>query len=213
MIIAIDGTFASGKGTLGTRIAAHYNLPYLDTGKLYRAVAFQVRAAGKDFEDADAAAHAAKTLRPENLDEDDLRSAAIGAGASIVAAITEVRAALKAWQQDFAAQPGGAVLDGRDIGTVICPHADVKLFVDAKPEERARRRHLELTDRGEDILYATVLNQLRERDGRDAGRTDAPMKPADDAHLIDTTDLDPDQAFAAARRIVDAVQTRHSEDS
>lgn len=202
-VIAIDGTFASGKGTLARKIAAHFGLNYLDTGKLYRAVAHQVLETGGDPDDAVISAEIAKSFKTDNLDDPILKSGPVGAAASKVAVHPAVRAALFDFQREFARS--GAVLDGRDIGTVICPDADVKLYVDASPEERAKRRHLELTGYGEDISFETVLAQLKERDHRDSTRLEAPLKPAKDAHLLDTTGLSIDAAFAAAVRICDAV--------
>lgn len=198
MIIAIDGPAASGKGTLAKRVAAHFGLPWLDTGLLYRAVARDVLKAGKRLEDAEAAATAAQNLGPESLDDPKLRGNGIGDAASVVGKIPEVRAALLKLQQDFAAQPGGAVLDGRDIGTVICPNADVKIFVTASPEIRAKRRFLERTARGEAITYEAILEEVRRRDERDMGRAAAPMRPAADAFLLDTTNLDIEAAFNTA---------------
>jgi len=191
--IAIDGTFSSGKGTLASRLAAHYDLPYLDTGKLYRAVAKRVMDAGADPDDAAQCAAQANDLSADELSDPILKSGPVGAMASRVAVHPPVRAALLSFQKDFAAK--GAVLDGRDIGTVICPDAEVKLFVDADATERARRRHAELTGYGEDITYETVLQQLRERDARDSGRAVAPLKPAENAHLLDTTNLSIERAF------------------
>lgn len=206
-IIAIDGTFASGKGTLAKRLASHYGLAYMDTGKLYRATAKATLDAGGDPDNAIDAAKAAQTLDDGALDEKlsdpTLKSGPIGAAASKVAVHPEVRAALLNLQRDFAAK--GAVLDGRDIGTVICPDADVKLYVDAKAEIRAERRHKELVGYGEDISFDTVLNQLKERDARDMGRKDAPLKPAEDAHYLDSSHLSIDEAFQGACRIIDAV--------
>ena len=208
MIIAIDGPTASGKGTVARRLAAHYGLPCLDTGLLYRGVAARLIREGDAPGDEDAAERAARSLKLKGMDESELRSARAGAAASVVAAMPRVRAALKDLQRDFAAQDGGAVLDGRDIGTVICPDADVKIWVDADPAERARRRHTELEGRGEDISYEEVLAQLRERDERDSGRPDAPMKRASDAHLLDTSKMSIDAAFEEARRIVDQVMAQ-----
>ncbi|WP_022696700.1 (d)CMP kinase [Euryhalocaulis caribicus] len=208
MIIAIDGPTASGKGTVARRLAAHYGLPCLDTGLLYRGVAARLIREGDAPGDEDAAERAARSLKLKGMDESELRSARAGAAASVVAAMPRVRAALKDLQRDFAAQEGGAVLDGRDIGTVICPDADVKIWVDADPAERARRRHAELEGRGEDISYEEVLAQLRERDERDSGRPDAPMKRASDAHLLDTSKMSIDAAFEEARRIVDQVMAQ-----
>lgn len=206
MLIAIDGPLASGKGTIARRVAAHYQLPYLDTGLLYRACALGVLAAGQDPGDPAAATASARAVTGANLDDPQLRTARIGAAASKVAALAQVRAALVETQRTFAAQEGGAVLDGRDIGTVICPQADVKLWVSAPAEERAARRHKELRTRGEDIDYETVLAHLRERDARDAGRADAPMCRAVDAHLLNTGGLSIDAAFEAARHIIDAAK-------
>lgn len=202
-VIAIDGTFASGKGTLGKRLADHYGLPYLDTGKLYRAVGHALIKAGNDPSDAGKAALAAKALDVKILSDPVLKSGDVAVAASKVAVHPEVRAALFQFQRDFA--KSGAVLDGRDIGTVICPDADVKLYIDAAPEERARRRHLELTGYGEDISLETVLAQLIERDTRDKTRKEAPLKPADDAHLIDTTHLGIEAVFDLAVEIIDGV--------
>jgi cytidylate kinase len=198
MIIAIDGPAASGKGTLAKRVAAHFGLPWLDTGLLYRAVARDVLKAGKTLEDVEAAAAVARGIDARSLSDTSLRGNGIGDAASIVGKIPEVRAALLKLQQDFAAQPGGAVLDGRDIGTVICPHADVKIFVTATPQARAKRRFLERTDRGETITYEAILDEIRRRDERDTERAAAPMRPAPDAFLLDTTNLDIEAAFNTA---------------
>ena len=204
-VIAIDGTFASGKGTLARRLGEHYGLKVLDTGKLYRATAYLVLGAGGDVDnEADGVAATAK-ITPELLSNPALKSGPIGAAASKVSVHPGVRKALFDYQRNFAAL--GAVLDGRDIGTVICPDADAKLYIDADPEERARRRHVELTGYGEDITYETVLEQLRERDHRDMNRANAPLKPAADAHLLDTTNLSIERAFEAAVKIIDAVLT------
>jgi len=202
-VIAIDGTFASGKGTLAKQLAKHYGLKYLDTGKLYRAVGYAVLQAGHNPADSEPAAKAAKDLDIKTLDDPILKSGDVAVAASKVAVHADVRAALFQFQRDFAA--AGAVLDGRDIGTVICPDAEVKLYIDAAPETRARRRHQELTGYGEDINFETVLNQLAERDTRDKTRKEAPLIPADDAHLIDTTHLDIDAVFNLAVQIVDGV--------
>ncbi|MGQ4273956.1 (d)CMP kinase [Terrihabitans sp. B22-R8] len=209
MIIAIDGPAASGKGTLGKRLAAHYGFAHLDTGLLYRGVARAVRAAGLDLADAIRAEEMARSLDVSTLDGDDLRGPEMGEAASVVAAHPGVRQALVALQRDFAAQAPGAVLDGRDIGTVICPHAEVKVFVTADPEERARRRHCELAARGDAITYETVLADIRARDARDSGRSVAPLRPADDARLLDTTRMDIEAAFRAAVAIVDGAGSRH----
>ena len=202
-VIAIDGTFASGKGTLGKGLAAHYDLPYLDTGKLYRATAKRVLDAGGDVANPDDGERAAKALRAEDLSDPILKSGPIGAAASKVSVHPPVRAALLAFQRDFAAK--GGVLDGRDIGTVICPDADVKLYVTASAEIRAMRRHAELSGYGETHTLDDVLAQLIERDTRDSTRATAPLKPAEDAHLLDTTELGIEDALAAAIRISDAI--------
>ena len=203
MIIAIDGTLASGKGTLARRLAAHYGLPHMDTGRLYRATGVAAMKAGTDFEDQAALAEIARTLDISASNEVELRTAETGQAASQVAAVPEVRAALLDLQRAFARQPGGAILDGRDIGTVICPDADVKFWVDASVEERARRRHAELVARGEDIGFERMLDEVRIRDARDRAREDAPMVMADDAHLIDTTELTIDAAVEKALAIID----------
>ncbi|WP_193173404.1 (d)CMP kinase [Nisaea nitritireducens] len=206
MMIAIDGPAAAGKGTLARRLADHLGYAYLDTGSLYRAVAVMLLRRNGDPEDAEAATEAARTLDLDLLGSPDLRTGEAGAAASKVAAVPMVRAALTDFQRQFATHPpgnaGGAILDGRDIGTVICPDADRKLFVTASVEARAERRFKELQERGEAAIYARVLQDMRERDARDAGRSDAPMKQADDAILIDTSSMTPDEAFAAALRVV-----------
>jgi CMP/dCMP kinase len=202
MIIAIDGPAASGKGTLGKRLAAHYGLRHLDTGLLYRAVAQAVLNAGHRLDDAVYAAAAAKLLDPAQFDEEALKSHAAGEAASVVSAIPEVRAALFRFQQDFAAVPPGAVLDGRDIGTVICPHADTKIFVTASPEVRARRRALEMQRQGQAADEAAILADIRRRDERDTQRPIAPLRPATDAHILDTSDLDIEAVVRAAIAIV-----------
>jgi cytidylate kinase len=204
MIIAIDGPAASGKGTLGKRIAAHYGLAHLDTGKLYRAVARDTLARGADPADAGAALIAAKALDVATLGDPHLMAGGLGEAASIVASHPEVRKELLAYQRAFARRRPGAVLDGRDIGTVICPDADVKLFVTAAPEERARRRYRELREAGNGISEAEVLADIRRRDERDRNRAAAPLLQAADAHLLDTTNLDIDAAFKAAIDLVDA---------
>ncbi len=198
MIIAIDGPAASGKGTLAKRIAAHFGYACLDTGLLYRAVARDLMASDISLEDAEAAAWAARSLDPKTLDDPGLRLPGVGDAASVVARIPAVRAALLDFQRDFAAQEPGAVLDGRDIGTVVCPGADVKIFVTADLEVRARRRYEELKKRGEPVTYERVLETIRGRDTRDAGRADAPLAIAADALLLDTTDLDIETAFDTA---------------
>ena len=204
MIIALDGPAASGKGTLGRAVARHYGLLYLDTGSLYRAVARDVVAGGGNPEDAEAAADAARQLDRETLDDPALRDPETGAAASLVAAHPAVRQALLEYQRTIAASPEGAVIDGRDIGTVVCPDADVKLFVTASAEERARRRHAELEAAGEDESYDQVLAEILKRDQRDSARAISPLKPAQDAHLLDTTDLGIEAAFKAAVELIDA---------
>ena len=204
MIIAIDGLAASGKGTLGKRLAAHYGLAHLDTGLIYRAVAKALIDAGQRPSDVKAAAAAAKALDPSHFDEVVLKAHIISEAASIVSAIPEVREALLAFQREFAARPPGAVLDGRDIGTVICPNADVKIYVTATPDVRARRRVAEYRAQGRNIDEAAVLADIRTRDERDQNRAIAPLKRASDAHLLDTTHLDIDAAIRAAIDIVEA---------
>jgi len=202
MIIAIDGTTSSGKGTLAKRLAKHFGLPHLDTGLLYRAVAARALAEGVDLKNELACADLAKGLSLAAFDERDLRSARVGAAASVVASLAAVRHALFDLQRAFAQQPGGAVLDGRDIGTVIAPDADFKFWVDASVEERARRRHLELSGMGEAVTPDGVLAQLKERDARDASRKDAPSKPAANAVHIDTTRLTPDETVERALWVI-----------
>ncbi|MEQ1648580.1 MAG: (d)CMP kinase [Hyphomicrobiaceae bacterium] len=202
MIIAIDGPAASGKGTLARRLAAHFNLAYLDTGSLYRAVARDVRRAALPLDNPKSASAAARALDPATLDDPSLRDPGVGDAASIVAKIPEVRAALLDFQRDFARQEPGAVLDGRDIGTVVLPHADVKIFVVADTEVRARRRYAELHARGEPVTYEGVLEVIRRRDERDSSRDSAPMVPASDALLLDTSALDIETSFEAAVRLI-----------
>ena len=208
MIIAIDGPAASGKGTLGKRVAAHYRLAHLDTGTLYRAVARDTLARGADPTDAGAAAAAARALDPISLADSVLRAQALGETASVVARHPEVREALLAYQRGFARRKPGAVLDGRDIGTVICPDADVKLFVTATPEERARRRFRELEENGTPVTEAEVMADIRRRDERDGNRAAAPLVRAEDAVLLDTTNLDIDAAFRAAIESIDGALAR-----
>jgi cytidylate kinase len=204
MIIAIDGPAASGKGTLGRRLAAHYGLRHLDTGLLYRAVAKAVLDGGKPATDVPAATAAAKALEPATFDEAALKGPAIGEAASLVSAIPEVRAALVTFQRDFAAKPPGAVIDGRDIGTVICPDADCKIFVTAAPEVRAGRRAAEYRATGRATDEATVRADIVARDARDSGRAISPLKQATDAVLLDTTNMDISTALRAAIDIVEA---------
>lgn len=203
MIIAIDGPAAAGKGTLARAIAAHYGYAYLDTGSLYRAVGHAVMAAGLAPENEAAALKAARSLDVARIDREAIRTAEAGHAASIVAAMPTVRAAILDFQRQFAQKKPGAVLDGRDIGTVVCPEADVKFFVTARPEIRAHRRWLELKDQGSGLSETQVLDDVRERDRRDSERTTSPLKPAHDAHLLDTSDLSIEAAFGEAVRIID----------
>ena len=206
MIIAIDGPAASGKGTLGKKLAAHYNFRHLDTGLLYRAVAKALLDAGRSPADETRAVAAAAAIDPARFDEVALKRHEIGEAASLVSAIPEVRAALLAFQRSFGRTPPGAVLDGRDIGTVIFPDAEVKIFVTATPEVRAGRRAAELRAAGATVDAAEVLADIQRRDERDTTRTTAPLKAAPDAHLLDSTHLDIDAAFRAAIDIVEAVR-------
>jgi len=198
--VAIDGPAAAGKGTISKAVAAHFGFAHLDTGLLYRAVGAKVLA-------GEAAIAAAEALDPADLENDDLRTPAVAQAASEVAVIPQVRAALVAFQQSFARREGGAVLDGRDIGTVICPHADAKLFVTASADCRAMRRFEELTAKGMDIAFETVLSDVKERDARDRSREAAPLVPADDAVLLDTSDLTIDDAVAQAIAIIEAARS------
>ena len=208
MIIAIDGPAAAGKGTLARRLAEHFGLAILDTGLLYRAVGMNLVRISGNPDDADAAADAARALTPEDLQADDLRTDAAADAASRVSAVPDVRAALLDFQRSFADNPPGdargAILDGRDIGTVVCPEADVKLFVTASPEVRAERRYLELRERGLDAIHGRVLGDMKERDGRDSDRAVSPLEPAKDALQLDTSEMDADQAFAAALSFINS---------
>lgn len=206
MIVAIDGTTASGKGTLARELARHYGLARLDTGALYRAVALAVLDGGGDVGDSAAAEAAARALDLAAIDEYRIRSGAVGQAASVVAGNEKVRAILFEAQRAFAHQPGGAVLDGRDIGTVICPDADVKFFVEASLDERVRRRHAELAARGETVEFQVLRAQIADRDERDRNRRFAPLRRADDAHLLDTTALSIGETVAVARRVIDAAR-------
>ena len=207
MIVAVDGPTASGKGTIARALAAHFGLPHLDTGLLYRAVGRQVALNGGDPDDpADAAAACAF---PEGLLADPvLRTEETGGLASRISVHPAVRAALLERQRAFAAQPGGAVLDGRDIGTVIAPHADVKLFVTASVAARARRRYLEMRERGQDVTLAAIEADLAERDARDRNRAAAPLVAAGDAAILDTSELDRDAAIAQAIAVVTRTRTK-----
>jgi len=202
MIIAIDGPAASGKGTLARNLARHFGLPHLDTGLLYRATARSLMDTGRALSDKEAAIAAARALAPAGFDENLLRGREMAEAASVVAAIPEVRAALVELQRSFARGPGGAVLDGRDIGTVICPEAWPKIFVTASVDVRATRRALELESQGEKADYAGVLEEIVRRDERDKNRATAPLIAARDAIVLDTTALDAESAFQAALAIV-----------
>jgi cytidylate kinase len=206
LLIAIDGPAASGKGTLARRLAEHFGLPHLDTGLLYRATARALLDQGAKLDDVEKAVSSARGLALVDFDEDRLRGREMGEAASVVAAIPQVRAALIDVQRAFSARKTGAVLDGRDIGTVIAPEADVKIFVTASPEARAQRRALELHGRGEKVDYTAILEDIRKRDRRDSERALAPLKPAPDARILDTTDLNVEAAFSAALAIVDAAR-------
>ena len=208
MIVAIDGPAASGKGTLAKRVALHYGLPHLDTGLLYRAVARDALAQGIDLDDAGTAAKVASGLQVATLDDLALRTVGAGEAASRVARHPAVRTVLLAYQRSFANRADGAVLDGRDIGTVICPDADVKLFVNASAEVRAMRRFLELTGRGIAVSEASVLADIRARDERDSTRGSAPLVQAPDAVLLETSNLDIDAAFRAAIDFIEAAMSR-----
>ncbi|WP_082114075.1 (d)CMP kinase [Kiloniella litopenaei] len=205
-VIAIDGPVASGKGTLARRLAATINFAYLDTGSLYRAVASLILERGSDPNDSVVAAKVADSFTADDINRSDLRDEKVGQAASIVAANQEVRKSLLEFQRNFAKAPPnnhlGAVLDGRDIGTVVCPDAEIKLFISATPEVRAKRRHKELLDRGDESIYARVLEDLRERDERDRNRATAPLRAAEDAVTLDTSDMDADKAFEVAKSLV-----------
>ena len=203
-VIAVDGPAASGKGTIAHRLGEAYGYPVLDSGLLYRAVGMRVLAEGGDPDDADIAAAIALTLDPAELERPEVRTRRAGQAASRVAVHHGVRIALREFQQSFAAQEPGAVIDGRDIGTVIAPDAQVKIYVTAAPEVRAERRWKQLADGT--LTYEEVLADIRTRDARDAGREDSPMRPADDAVLLDTSEMTIEAAFDAARRIVEAAR-------
>ena len=203
MIIAIDGPAASGKGTLAKRLAAHYGLRHLDTGVIYRAVAYALINAGVELKDEAAAVRAALELDPETFEDPALKSQKVGTAASVVSAIPRVREALVEFQRQFAAKPPGAVLDGRDIGTVICPHAEAKIFVTAAPQVRARRRALELRQQGLAAAEDDILADILRRDARDSSRPVAPLKPAPDAHILDTSELDVDTVLRRAIAIIE----------
>lgn len=207
-VIAVDGPAASGKGTIATRLGENFDLPVLDTGLLYRCVGVMLQRAGDDLDDQGAAVAAAVMLTAEDLDDPELRTRAAGEAASRVAVHPRVRGALMEFQRTFAQQEGGAVLDGRDIGTVIAPDAPAKLFVTAAPLVRAQRRWLQLQARGESVSFDDVLADIRRRDARDGGRDTAPMLRALDAVLLDTSEMTIEQAADAARRIVEAARAR-----
>ncbi|MEP3278365.1 MAG: (d)CMP kinase [Stappiaceae bacterium] len=206
MIIAIDGPAASGKGTLARKLAAHYELKHLDTGLLYRAVGHRVLAEGADPEDPDAAIAAAEHLDIRHLSSDELRAEGVGEAASKVAAIPKVRALLLNFQRVFANDGNGAVLDGRDIGTVVCPDSDAKLYVTASATTRAQRRYEEMRRNGCRTSYEEMLSDIHRRDERDSSRASAPLQKAADAHLIDTSEMDIETAFRAAVDIVDSIR-------
>ena len=203
MIIAMDGPAASGKGTLAKKLAAHYRLGHLDTGALYRAVARDMIAAGKPLDDEASAAAIARNIDPGSLEDPRLRTAETGEAASRVAKLKAVRAALVDYQRQFAERPGGAIIEGRDIGTVVCPNADVKLFIEASTEVRAKRRHKELLEAGHDISYEEIHAQIAARDTLDRTREISPLLPAEDALLLDTSDLGIEAAFEAAINLID----------
>ncbi|AWZ02859.1 cytidylate kinase [Rhodobiaceae bacterium] len=207
MIIAVDGPAAAGKGTLARALAEHFGFAYLDTGSLYRGVAYAVLISGSEAQDEAAGVMAAETLDPDKIDPVAIRTPEVSEAASVVAAMPPVRAAILAFQRRFAENPPngepGAILDGRDIGTVVCPDADVKLYVTASAEIRAHRRWLELKGSGSDLSEAQVLADVRDRDARDTDRATSPMRPADDAHLLDTSNLSIEAAFGAAVALIE----------
>jgi cytidylate kinase len=202
LVIAIDGPAASGKGTLARRLAEYFDLEYLDTGSLYRAVGMKIVYAGKDPQDVKAAEEAARSIDVEDLANPRLRQERIGQAASIVSAFPEVRQALLDFQRAFAASGRGAVLDGRDIGTVVCPEADFKFFITATLYARAKRRHRELQGQGIEVIFESVLDDLRERDERDEKRSIAPLRPSDDAFIIDSSTHDADEVFDTVREVI-----------
>jgi len=205
LVIAIDGPAASGKGTLARRLATHYGLPHLDTGLTYRAVAQALLQVGLPLDNEELAAEVASSIDLGALDREVLSTHEIGEAASKVAVMSGVRRALVEAQRKFAASGEGAVLDGRDIGTVVCPDADVKLYITAAPEVRARRRHDEILSKGSAADYNEILADIEKRDERDMNRADSPLKPAEDAHLIDTSEMDIESAFRAALDYVEDV--------
>jgi cytidylate kinase len=206
LTVAIDGPAAAGKGTISRAVAEAFGFAHLDTGLLYRAV-------GRRMLLGEAPLEAARALRAEDLTGADLRSPDVAQAASKVAVLPEVRAALVDFQRAFARRSGGAVLDGRDIGTVICPWAPVKLFVTASAEVRAARRFKELTEAGHEVAFETVLQDVRERDARDMNRSDAPLRPAEDAVRIDTSEMSIKEAIEAARQVILEVQAGQTGES
>ena len=207
-VIAVDGPAASGKGTIASRLAAAYDVPMLDSGLLYRAVGVLLLHRGGDLDDVAAATQVARDLTAEMLTDPAFRTREAGEAASRVAVHTPVREALREMQQAFARRPGGAVIDGRDIGTVIAPEAPAKLYVTASPQIRAERRFKQLVAQGEPVTYEDILADILKRDARDGGRADSPMRQADDAVLLDTSEMTIEQATDAARRIVEAARAR-----
>lgn len=210
MIIAIDGPAASGKGTIARQIASVYGLHHLDTGLLYRAVAKAMLDAGYPPDDAERATEIAVRLDPRKYEENALKLQPITEAASVVAAIPQVRQALINYQREFATRPPGAVLDGRDIGTVVCQDAPVKLYVTASAEVRARRRYEEIIEAGGSADYDAIFEDVKRRDERDMGRTDSPLKPAEEAYLLDTSEMSIEAAFQTAKSIIDAALSRNA---
>jgi CMP/dCMP kinase len=206
LLIAIDGPAASGKGTLARRLAAHYGLPHLDTGLTYRAVGKFMLDHGLPFDDEKDAIEAARRVDLSKLDRATLATHAIGEAASAIAVIPELRRILVEKQRAFARQPSGAVLDGRDIGTVVCPDADVKLYVTASTSVRAKRRFDEELMRTGEADFEAILEEIEKRDARDMGRNDSPLKPAEDAHLLDTSNMGIEAAFSAAKSVIDRIR-------
>ncbi len=204
LIIAIDGPAASGKGTLARRLAEHYGLPHLDTGLTYRAVGYALLQSGLPLDREELAEIVAENLDLGSLDREILSAHEVGEAASKIAVMSTVRKILVEQQRKFAAQGEGAVLDGRDIGTVVCPQATVKLYITASPETRARRRHREVDEKSGGSSYEQILADIIKRDERDMGRADSPLKPATDAHLIDTSEMSIETAFETALRFVEA---------
>jgi cytidylate kinase len=206
MIIAVDGPAAAGEGTIARALAQHFGYHHLDTGTLYRRVGLELLKSDGDIHDSKVAAAIAQNLHSHAWLDYELRTEAVGAAASIVASIPEVRAALLEFQRSFAGQKPGAVLDGRDIGTVVCPKANVKLFITASPEVRAKRRQAELQASGADVTFETVLQDIRQRDERDKNRSVAPLVPAADAIVIDTSEMTAEEAISAAIKVASSVR-------